>query len=533
MDGLTTIQSKFGPAETMKRLEAELKAHGMTVFRRVDHAAMAKEAGLTLGPTELILFGNPRVGTLLMQANQTTGIDLPLKALVWEDSAGKTWLAYNEPAWLARRHEIPVSEPAVAGMSRALHDIAAKVVNDTPGEGRSDQPGGSAEGTKASETTQTGVKPDVRNADEPSQPRQITQAPITRLPITSLVCRLVAIGIVVGGIAALFAYAGGWLTPHALTPKRIADTFETVNGVHSGFRRNHAKGVCVSGFFLSNGQGVSLSKASVFQPGRVPIIGRFSFGGGKPYVADVATTVRGLGIRFQPAHGEEWRTAMINLPVFPFRTPQAFEDQLLASAPDPATGEPDPAKMEAFLAKYPESAKAIQIIRSHPMSSGFENSTFNSLNAFRFVDGAGAATWVRWSLTPVQPFEPIGAAGSAQAGTNYLFDALIASIHRHPLEWHLVVTVAGAGDLTDDATIPWPAERRQVDVGTVTIDRVESDDTSVVRNINFDPLVLPNGIAASGDPLLSARSAVYSQSFTRREGEHKYASAVSPADTEK
>jgi catalase len=532
MDGLTTIESKFGPKETMDRLEAELKAHGMTVFRRIDHAAMAKEAGLTLGPTELILFGNPRGGTPLMQANQTIGIDLPLKALVWQDAAGKTWLSYNEPAWLARRHEIPENE-LVARMSRLLNDIAAKATKDAPEPRKPDEPSGSAMATKAFDTTGAGVKRDVRNPDEPSQPRQTTRAPIPGLTITSLAGRFAVIGIIVGGIAGLFAYAGGWLTSHALTPAKIAYTFETINGVHAGFRRNHAKGVCVSGYFLSNGQGVSLSKASVFQPGRVPIIGRFSFGGGKPYAADAATTVRGFGIRFLPARGEEWRTALINLPVFPVRTPQAFTDQLLASAADPATGKPNPAKMEAFLAKYPESAKAIQIIRSHPMSSEFENSTFNSLNAFRFIDSAGAVTWIRWSLVPVQPFEPIGAASSEMAGTNYLFDALIAGIHRHPLEWHLIVAVAGTGDPTDDATTPWPADRRQIDVGTLTIDKVESDDTSVARNINFDPLVLPNGIAASDDPLLSARSAVYSQSFTRREGEQKYASAVSPVETEK
>lgn len=532
MDGLTTIQSKFGPQETLNRFEAELKARGMTVFARINHAALAKEAGLTLRPTEVILFGNPRGGTPLMQANQTIGIDLPLKALVWEDAVGKTWLSYNEPAWLAKRHEIPETDSTVAAMNRALNEIVARVM-DTAGKTPPDEQSGSAVSTKASATTEPGVNPGVRNADEPRQAKQIAQVPMTHPPITNLVGRLVVIGILVGGIAALFAYAGGWLTLHALTPKRIADTFESINGDHPGFRRNHAKGVCISGFFLSNGQGVSLSKASVFQQGRIPIIGRFSLSGGKPYAADAATTVRGFGIRFQPAHGEEWRTAMINFPVFPVRTPQGLEDQLLASAPDPATGKPVPAKMEAFLAKYPETAKALQIIRSHPMSSGFENSTFNSLNTFRFIDGAGAVTWVRWSLVPVQPFEPIKAVASEQAGTNYLFDALIASIHRHPLEWHLVVTVAGAGDPTDDATIPWPAERRQVDVGTLTIDTVESDDTSVARDINFDPLLLPNGIAASDDPLLSARSAVYSQSFTRREGEHKYASAVSPAETEK
>jgi catalase len=282
---------------------------------------------------------------------------------------------------------------------------------------------------------------------------------------------------------------------------------------------------------LSNGQGISLSKASVFQSGRIPIIGRFSLSGGRPYAGDAATTVRGFAIRFQPAHGEEWRTAMINLPVFPVRTPQAFNQQLLATAPDPATGKPDPSRMQAFLAEHPESAAALQLIRSHTMSSGFENSTFNSLNTFGFINASGTASWVRWSLVPTQPFEPVSADGSQKAGTNYLFDALIASIHRQPLEWHLVVTVAQAGDPIDDATIAWPSDRAQVDVGTVTVDNVESDDTSPARDINFDPLVLPDGIAASDDPLLSARSAVYSQSFTRREGEPKHPSAVSPAET--
>src|SRR6267378_650106 len=216
MDGLTTIQSKFGPQETSNRFEAELKARGMTVFARINHAALAKGAGLALRPTEVILFGNPRGGTPLMQANQTIGIDLPLKALVWQDAAGKTWLSYNEPAWLAKRHEILETEPAVAAMSRALSDISAKVVRDTPGERRPHEPGGSAQGTEGSDMIEAGGKPDVHNAEEPSQPKQITQAPITPLPITSLVGRLVGIGMVVGGIAALFAYEGGWLTPHAL-----------------------------------------------------------------------------------------------------------------------------------------------------------------------------------------------------------------------------------------------------------------------------------------------------------------------------
>ncbi len=103
-NGLTTLPSIHSPKETMDRLEADVKAKGLTVFARIDHAAGAKEVGMQLRPTEVLIFGNAKGGTPLMQALQTTGIDLPLKALVWEDAGGKVWLSYNEPAWIAQRH---------------------------------------------------------------------------------------------------------------------------------------------------------------------------------------------------------------------------------------------------------------------------------------------------------------------------------------------------------------------------------------------------------------------------------------------
>src|SRR4051812_17846265 len=106
MTGLTSIPSTFGPKETMDRLVAEIIAHKMTIFARIDHTAGAAEAGLTLLPTELIIFGHARVGTALINAEQTVGIDLPLKVLVWRNAAGATWLSYNEPGWVVRRHGI-------------------------------------------------------------------------------------------------------------------------------------------------------------------------------------------------------------------------------------------------------------------------------------------------------------------------------------------------------------------------------------------------------------------------------------------
>ena len=342
--------------------------------------------------------------------------------------------------------------------------------------------------------------------------------------------RAAVIGVVLIVIAGSFAYLGGWLAPRDLTPARFTDAFQRANGLHAGFRRNHAKGLGVSGFFESNGKGLPWSKAVVFQPGRVPVLGRFSLSGGHPHVADSAGAVRGLGLEFSLPDGELWRTAMISLPVFPFRTPEAFYEQLVASTPDPATGKPDPAAMQAFLGRHPETAQVMSFLKGQPVASGFDNTTFHGLNAFRFINSSGASTPVRWVLTPMQPFE---AAASAADDKNYLFDALIAQVRRHPVRWQLVLVIGQRGDPTHDATIAWPADRERVEVGTLTLDRVEAEETSAATDVNFDPLVLPAGIEPSDDPLLSARSAVYSRSFTRREGERKQPSAVTATEVRK
>jgi uncharacterized protein (DUF302 family) len=129
-DGLITIKSSFGPEDTMKRLEAEVKAKGLTVFAHIDHAAGAAAVGLPLRPTDLIIFGNAKGGTPLMQQAQTIGIDLPLKALVWQDEQGATWLSYNDPAYLTHRHGLgDAAKAPVEAMSGALKAIAAKATS--------------------------------------------------------------------------------------------------------------------------------------------------------------------------------------------------------------------------------------------------------------------------------------------------------------------------------------------------------------------------------------------------------------------
>ncbi len=127
--GLTTRPSLYSPHETMDRLEAAVKAKGMTVFARIDHAAGAKFVGLDLRPTALLIFGNPRGGTPPMQTAQTLGIDLPLKALVWQDEAGLTWISANDPAWLAERHGAGAA-PAIAAMTAALNAVIQTAAGD-------------------------------------------------------------------------------------------------------------------------------------------------------------------------------------------------------------------------------------------------------------------------------------------------------------------------------------------------------------------------------------------------------------------
>lgn len=127
-DGVIAIPSGYSVEVTIDRLVAALKANGNTVFARIDHAEGAKAAGLTMKPAQVLIFGNPKVGTPIMLAGPTAAIDLPMKALAYEDAGGKVWLAYNDPAWIARRHGIdPAAVPAVGALSQALATLMAKI----------------------------------------------------------------------------------------------------------------------------------------------------------------------------------------------------------------------------------------------------------------------------------------------------------------------------------------------------------------------------------------------------------------------
>lgn len=337
-----------------------------------------------------------------------------------------------------------------------------------------------------------------------------------RPPRGAIAVRLALIGAVVAAVAGAFAFAAGWLSPGRISGASIIDALQANGSLHRGYRRAHAKGMCVVGHLDSNGQGQGLSKATVFRPGRVPLVGRFSTGGGNPFAPDGRLVFHGLALRFLTADGQDWRTAMDDTPIFPVADGRAFYDFQTAYIPNPTTGKPDPAKVAAYLTAHPETRAFMQWMKTHPLPSSFANGTYHSIDAFRFSDAAGRSHAVRWSLQPATPFASIDKATLAAQPRDFLFTDLVARLRQGPLRWQLQVALAQPGDPTDNATRQWPDDRPRVDVGTVVIEQAIPDKDGPCNGLTFDPLILPPGIAPSDDPLLSARSAAYAASYARR-----------------
>ncbi|MDC8012073.1 catalase family peroxidase [Tahibacter soli] len=329
---------------------------------------------------------------------------------------------------------------------------------------------------------------------------------------------LLGIGAIVLAAAGALAWTAGWIGG-GLTAQRMTDAIEAIGAPHPGFRRAHAKGVCVYGTFRANGAAVALSSARVFAQKETPVLGRFSIAGGDPHGADAKARVRSLALLLRTDDGQEWRTAMNSFPFFPVATPEGFHAQSLASAPDPKTGKPDPAKLAAFVAQYPEVKKFQAWAASAPWSNSWGNTEYNGVNAFVFTAADGSARYVRWSMRPQLPFAPLESAQRDQADADFLADDLNARLIAAPLAWDMVLTIAAPGDAVNDASQAWPDDRERVVAGTLELTRAEPQASGRCRDVNYDPLILPTGIAGSDDPILAARSAVYSQSFNRRERE--------------
>lgn len=322
-------------------------------------------------------------------------------------------------------------------------------------------------------------------------------------------------GVVVLG-AGSFAYAAGWLSPSRLTPTKLVSALAPTSGPALGHRRNHAKGVCFSGVFEANGTGTEVSRAGVFARGTYPVLGRFNLGTPDPDAPDATVRVRGMGLQITAPDGAVWRTAMINLPFFPVATPMAFYDLLKASHSS------DPGAMASFTQAHPEFARFGGWAKSAPWTTSYAEEAYNSLDAFLFVDASGARHPVRWSLLPQAPVSPVTNAELTRLGPNHLEPEITARVGQAPQRWTFNITLANPGDETDDPSKAWGPDRRMLTVGTLIVSKIEPERDGPCRDINFDPTILPDGIAVSDDPFPAARSAAYARSYDLRASETQY-----------
>ncbi len=235
------------------------------------------------------------------------------------------------------------------------------------------------------------------------------------------------------------------------------------------------------GTFLGSPEAQSLSRAGVFLGGIVPVTGRFAEAVANPFANDAtAGPVRSMALRLQPPGADEWRTGMNDTPGLNVSTPEAFYENVLASAPDPRTGKPDPAKMQAFLDRHPEAVAFSRRMKAKPLAAGFASDSYNSVDGFIFVSADGSRRLVRWTMQAMDPFSTLSPEERAGKPPNYMFDDLIARVKREPIKWKLIATVAMPGDPNKAAEV-WPEDRQKVTLGELTIDHVESETAGIAR----------------------------------------------------
>lgn len=324
--------------------------------------------------------------------------------------------------------------------------------------------------------------------------------------------RKILLVLIMGSLAITLMYFAGIFSDQKLTAQKFVNLQEGANP-HAGFRRAHAKGVCISGYFQSSGALSKYSTATVFKSGITPFSGRFSISGNNPTAPDLQAPVRSLAFSLDNGPAQEWRVAMNTPPVMAVATPYAFYKQLKALSPDPVTKKRDPAKIKAFFATHPESKTFLEWKSQYIPANSFATEIYHSINAFYLVDDSDKKQAVRWQAEPQTAAENLPVLNSSSPDA--LQKQLSALLKRQSVTFDLVFTLANDEDDENNPTKLWPSERETVNAGTLVITKSNSQDSGQCSQ-NFDPLVLPEGMAATKDPILRARSAAYAESYRRR-----------------
>jgi catalase len=303
-----------------------------------------------------------------------------------------------------------------------------------------------------------------------------------------------------------------------VTADQVVAAIEGTFGVTPGERRNHIKGTCAFGEFVGAPEAAAYSRSALFSGKGVPVVARFSLAGGNPKAPDVAKSARGMALEFRLPNGGIQHMTMLNTPIFGAMQPRTFLDLMIATKPDPATGKPDPEKIKAFKASHPDNlAQAEWLARNNPPAS-YASSAYFGIHTFKFIGRDDKTTLVRWRFVPQDGEKRLSDDELKSSPPNFLEQALIDRAKQGAVKWDMMLTIGVTGDTEDNPTVAWPEGRKQVKAGTLTISSATPQKGAECEKINFDPLVMADGIAPTNDPILMFRSPAYAVSFAKRLG---------------
>ena len=295
--------------------------------------------------------------------------------------------------------------------------------------------------------------------------------------------------------------------------QQLVDAMNKVFGVHPGFRANHAKGIVAEGSFKALPEAATLSRAVIFSGSPVPVTVRFSDSTGVPNLPDGsdAANPHGLAIKFHLPDGRDTDMVINSLKFFPVSTGEEFRDLLLALAASPPNAA-KPTKFEQFAASHPSVPAAFATVAT---PDSFADEEYYGVDAFVFINKAGAKQAVRYQMVPERVIHLDG-ADAAKRPRDFLIEELPKRLASGPVTFHLKAQLAAAGDSTKDPAKAWPEDRKVVDLGVLTIDKVVANSLEAQKALLFLPGQLTDGIEASDDPLIDVRTGAYAVSFSRR-----------------
>jgi catalase len=297
--------------------------------------------------------------------------------------------------------------------------------------------------------------------------------------------------------------------------KDVLQQFDTIFGLNPGFRPAHAKGTLLTGMFTPSANAATLTKAQHIVRESTPVTVRFSDSTGLPLVPDNDPNAnpRGCAIRFNLAEHVHTDIVSHSTDGFPVRTGQEFLEFLKALATsDPANLAGSP--LEAFLGSHPKALAFVQTPK--PAPSSFARESYFGVTAMKFTNKDGRSQFGRYRIVPEAGNHFLDDAATATKSANYLFDEIVERVAKGPIKFKLLVQLANDGDVVDDATVHWPEDRAQLELGTIALTARVPDDAQEQKQIIFDPIPRLEGIEPSDDPLLELRAAIYLISGRRR-----------------